>query len=133
MCAGSSWMAEHWLYGLEVDLKRAFVLEVLWRQAAEAVCLQEFLESGSCPRVCAWRVWSGNGVGGVVTILLTSGAQVSQTHLLWPPCLPWIFSGSPRSPPSTAESQWEGTATLLSLELSPKRVRAARKSSRGGV
>ena len=71
--------AGHWLCGSEVDLKRVFVLGVLRRQAAEAVCLQEFLESGSCPRVCAWRVWSGSGVRGVVTILLTSGAQVSQT------------------------------------------------------
>lgn len=71
--------AGHWLCGSEVDLKRAFVLGVLRRQAAEAVCLQEFLEGGSCPCVCAWRVWSGSGVGGVVTILLTSGAQVSQT------------------------------------------------------
>lgn len=52
--------AEHWLYSLEVDLKRAFVLGgVLWRQAAEAVCLQEFLKVEAA-HVC---VLGGCGVG----------------------------------------------------------------------
>ena len=70
--------AEHWLCGSEVDLKRAFVLGCCGARLQKLSASKSFLKVEAA-HVCAL---GGCGVGvwgGVVTILLTSGAQVSQT------------------------------------------------------
>lgn len=57
------------------------------------------------------------GVG--VTILLTSGAWVSQTPSLLATLAPLDPQGARDAFPQAAGSRWEGTASLLCLELPP--------------